>query len=87
MIEIKPQEGFQTKVALSKADVTIIGGAAGCGKSFIMLYIPLLYREDKNLNAVYLRVTMAQIRKSGALWDESMKLYPLFNFAVAEKNC
>lgn len=78
IIHIKPQPGFQEKVALSKADITIIGGAAGCGKSFIMLYIPLMYTEaDKNLRVVYFRETQSQIREAGALWDESTKLYPL----------
>lgn len=84
MIDIRPQPGFQTAVALSKADVTIMGGAAGCGKSFIGLYLPLMYSEDPNLRAVYFRRTQKMIRESGALWDESMKLYPLFNAEPSE---
>lgn len=84
IVEIKPQLGFQTKVAMSKADITLMGGAAGCGKSFIMLYIPLMYKSDPNLRVDYFRRTQKMIRESGALWDESMKLYPAFGASPSE---
>jgi len=77
-IHIKPQDGFQKKFVTSTADITIGGGAAGCGKSFAELYIPLMYREDPDLRVAFLRQTQAQIRQSGSLWDESTKLYSLF---------
>lgn len=84
VVNIRPQAGFQTKVALSRADITIIGGAAGCGKSFIMLYLPLMYKDDPGLRVAYFRQTQAQIRQSGSLWDESTKLYPLFGAEPSE---
>lgn len=79
VVKIKPQPGFQEKVALSKADITIIGGAAGCGKSFIMLYLVLMYINYKHFRATYFRRTKEMIRKQGSLWDESTKLYPYFD--------
>jgi len=36
-LELRPQPGFQTKFASSTADITIGGGAAFAGKTFICL--------------------------------------------------
>ena len=83
-IVIKPQPGFQEKVATSTADISIIGGAAGCGKSFIMIYLPLKFKDDPNLRVTYFRRTQKMIREAGAIWDESTKVYPLFGANPSE---
>ncbi len=75
--KIGPQPGFQYKVTCSKADVTIMGGAANCGKSTIALLEGA--RDTHNtpgMGAVFFRRTTPEITNEGGLWDESLKVYP-----------
>lgn len=75
---IGPQVGFQERFASSAADITIGGGAANCGKSFISL---LEAARDTmtipTMGAVFFRRTVPEITNEGGLWDESTKIYPL----------
>jgi Terminase large subunit, T4likevirus-type, N-terminal len=59
------------------ADIAIYGGAAGGGKTFAELLEPLRHVSNKDFGAVIFRRTTLQITNKGALWDESLKLYPL----------
>ena len=72
---LEPQEGAQEVALGSKADVTIYGGAAGSGKSYIMLLRPLLQIEDPNFNCVFFRRTGPQLSGAGGLWSEAKKMY------------
>jgi predicted phage terminase large subunit-like protein len=74
---IGPQRGFQTKVLSSGADITIAGGAAGCGKSFVELMAAAAWTHIPDYSAVFFRRTTPQITNPGALWDQSRRLYPL----------
>jgi hypothetical protein len=74
--ELRPQAGFQEEALMCCADIAVIGGAAGGGKTWTLLADPLRYITDKNFAAVYFRRTMSTIRATGGLWDESMKMYP-----------
>lgn len=88
-IDLRPQEGFQEKVLASRADITIIGGAAGAGKSFVELLAAArhvqphrglngkLYRPPRGFAAVFFRRTTKQIRVPGGLWDDASTIYPL----------
>lgn len=88
-VEIRPQVGFQEKVLGSAADITIIGGAAGSGKSFVKLLAASrhlqahrglngkLYRPPAGFAAVFFRRTLKQIRVPGGLWDDARTIYPL----------
>ena len=60
----------------SAADIAIYGGAAGGGKTFARLLEPLRHVSNKNFGAVIFRRTTPQITNDGALWDESLNLYP-----------
>lgn len=88
-IELRPQPGFQEKVLGSRADITIIGGAAGAGKSYVELLAASrhvqphrglngkLYRPPQGFAAVFFRRTTKQIRVPGGLWDDAATIYPL----------
>lgn len=62
----------------SPADIAIYGGAAGGGKTWALLVEALRHTGVKGFNAVVFRRNTTQVRAPGGLWDESMKLYPLF---------
>lgn len=88
MHEIRPQAGFQEKVLASQADILIIGGAAGCGKSYVKLLAAArhvqphrglngkLYRAPAGFAAVFFRRTLKQAKMPGGLWDDSKTIYP-----------
>lgn len=74
---IKPQEGPQELFLSSPADIVIYGGAAFAGKTFALLMEPVRHISNPLFSAVIFRRETPQITNPGALWDESMKLYPL----------
>jgi predicted phage terminase large subunit-like protein len=77
MAEIRPQKGPQERFLASSADIAIMGGAAGCGKSVALLMEPLRHVGNQHFGGVIFRRTSPQITNEGALWDEAGKLYPL----------
>ena len=76
MIKIKPQKGFQEKVDQCTADVAIIGGSAGGGKTFSLVIEPLKWVGDPNFGCVFLRKNLTDLKKQGSAIDESRKWYP-----------
>lgn len=76
-LELRPQPGFQTKFASSTADITIGGGAAGAGKTFICLLEAARAMRTSDFAAVFFRRTTPQVHNPGGLWDEATKVYPL----------
>lgn len=82
---IKAQEGYQMMALSSGADIIIGGGAAGAGKSFVLLIDPLRYISVKNFGAVIFRRTMPMIKAEGGLWDASNKLYRKIRGAIGTK--
>jgi predicted phage terminase large subunit-like protein len=77
-IEIRPQVGPQEMALSSPADVVIMGGAKGGGKSWAMRIFPLRYVGKSGFHAVIFRRTLIQVQASGGQWDSSYKLYPYF---------
>lgn len=73
---IGPQEGFQMKALSTSADIAILGGAAGLGKTFVLLLEFLRHIRNALWGGVIFRRTSPQIRNEGGLWDTSMTLYP-----------
>lgn len=61
-----------------KADITIYGGSAGGGKTRAVLQHPLKRKENGRFTATIFRRTREDITRPGALWDESMLIYPYF---------
>jgi predicted phage terminase large subunit-like protein len=76
-IVIGPQAGPQTQSLSTSADISIYGGAAGAGKTVSILLEPLRHIGNKDFGGVIFRRLTPQITNEGALWDESLKLYPL----------
>lgn len=77
IVQIEPQEGFQTAFLSSPADILIGGGAAGAGKSYALLLDPTRYLQESGFGAVIFRRITPQITNEGALWDTASELYPL----------
>jgi hypothetical protein len=75
IVQIRPQKGYQMKVMTSPADIVIGGGAAGVGKTFVLLMDALRHTPLKDYGAVLFRRTTPMIRNQGGLWDASSKLY------------
>lgn len=82
---IRPQKGFQEKFLTTNADIAIGGGAAGVGKTFAEILCPLYYKHNPNFGSVFFRKTYPQITNTGALWDQSHKVYSLLK-AKPDKN-
>jgi hypothetical protein len=83
---IKPQDGFQTKALSSRADIAIMGGAAGCGKTFVLLLDALRKVDVKNYGASIFRRTSPQIRNAGGLIDTSRDIYQGIGGKLAEQS-
>jgi len=76
-IELRPQPGFQTKFASSLADITIGGGGAFAGKTFICLLEAARAMYTPDFGAVFFRRNTTQVHNPGGLWDAAAKIYPL----------
>lgn len=74
---ISPQPGYQQIALSSSADIVIGGGSAFSGKTFALLLDPLRHVHIPGFGGVIFRRTFKQIENEGALWDTSMKLYPI----------
>lgn len=70
-----PASEKQAKMLHSKAKITVVGGAAGSGKSFIMSMHPLQYIQDPKFNAIFFRRTTKQISGQGGLFDTARDMY------------
>ena len=75
-LEIRPQSGPQETALASSADIVIMGGAAGGGKTWSLLLEPLRHVGNPEFSAVLFRRTSPQIRNPGGMWDDSEKIYP-----------
>lgn len=74
-LHIKPQPGFQEKVFGCKADIAVIGGSNGGGKTMALIVETLKWVAAPEFAAVYFRRTMERIRATGGLLHESKKWY------------
>ncbi|MBL4707288.1 MAG: phage terminase large subunit [Flavobacteriales bacterium] len=72
------QPGKQTLFAKSNADITIMGGAAGGGKSYALLIIMLRHIVHPSFRGCIIRKKRTDISKSGGLFDHACKLYKPF---------
>ena len=75
-VSLRPQSGPQWDFLASRADIAIMGGAAGGGKTFGLLLGAARHISVPNYAGLLLRRETTQIRNPGGLWHESMDLYP-----------
>jgi len=78
-IILQPQPGPQAQFLSTSADIAILGGAAGGGKTFGLLLEPIRHLNNKLFTGVIFRRTTKQIRAAGGLWSQSNKIYSLLN--------
>lgn len=73
LYDLVPQEGFQENVLLSTADVTIIGGKRGGGKSFIALYQMLTYAQTTDVKMYAFRKYKDDVENT--IWQASKDVF------------
>ena len=76
MQAIRPQKGFQEQALSTPADIAVIGGSAGGGKTFTLLLEGARNINNRKFTTTIFRRTTPQIRSAGGLWDTSQELYP-----------
>lgn len=72
-VVLRPQPGAQETAMNATADIVIYGGAAGSGKSHMMLLRALCQVDDPKFNCIIFRRTTVALR--GGLWMEAKALY------------
>jgi len=74
---LRAQAGKQSDFLANPADIVIYGGAAGGGKTYGVLLDALRHLAKlKNINMAAFRREATDLKKPGAIWDESKKIYP-----------
>lgn len=74
-ISIGPQSDPQEQFLQCSADMAILGGGAGGGKTYALLMDPLYNVHNGGFRSVIFRRETTQIRGEGGLWDTSRQLY------------
>lgn len=82
----RPQPGPQQMFDDSEADITILGGAAGGGKTWALLREPVRHVHNPRFGAVLFRRTYPQITNEGGMWDESNAMYGLVGASPRESS-
>lgn len=72
-----PQEGPQTTLAESDADIAVFGGSVGGGKSISLLFEGGRWAHLSTYRAIAFRRISTELHGGGGLWDESQTWYPL----------
>lgn len=82
-----PQRGPQEMALRSDADVTIFGGAAGGGKTWLAQFLPVQWLLDDSLKgwtAIYYRKSRPEIVAPGGLWEECQRMWGQFGARFRE---
>lgn len=74
-VVIAPSSPKQEMMLNTNADIAILGGAAGSGKSFIALLHPLKHTHDKFFRGVIFRKTNAELKAQGGMWENAVEIY------------
>lgn len=76
IIDVRPQPGPQLMALESTADIIIYGGAAGGGKSWLLVHEPLRWVTDyPGFRGGIFRRTYPQLKGQGGIWDECQSVY------------
>ena len=72
---IGPSSPKQELMLTQEADLAIIGGAMGSGKSYISLLYPLKFADDPYFRGVIFRNTTGEITAQNGLWENACEIY------------
>lgn len=72
---IGPASPRQEMILNQDADIAVVGGAMGSGKSYMALLYPLRYANDPYFRGIIFRKTMGEITAQGGLWEIACDLY------------
>lgn len=72
---IGPSSPKQQLMLTQEADLAIIGGAMGSGKSYISLLYPLKFADDPYFRGVIFRNTTGEITAQNGLWENACEIY------------
>ena len=81
----QPQQGPQMVFAQTSADVAIIGGSPGGGKSVVSIYegAKLCHlRGARRVRAPYFRRDETSLKRAGSIWDRATEMLPAFGGTV-----
>lgn len=70
-----PASPKQKMILENKAQILIIGGAAGSGKSYLLQLMPLALIDDPKTNCIMFRRTTPQLTGQGGLFDTARGIY------------
>lgn len=71
---LEVQEGFQEKIHSCKADIAIVGGAMGAGKSYALILEVMKHIGDPHFRCGIFRKNRANILCPGGLWEELLQV-------------
>ena len=74
-----PQKGFQEKVLLTQADIKIVGGKRGGGKTWLALFEALPYMYNPDVNMYGFRKYEDDVKRG--IWKSSKQVYRGFGLA------
>lgn len=72
---IQAQKGFQEQALSTSADIAILGGAAGAGKTMALVLESLRWVHLPKMRGVFFRKESVQVTNPGGLWDAAKALY------------
>jgi len=70
-----PASPKQKMILENKAQILIIGGAAGSGKSYLLQLMPLALIDDPKTSCIMFRRTTPQLKGQGGLFDTARGIY------------
>lgn len=76
---LSPASEKQRLFLTSTADITVFGGAAGSGKSYLGVMDMLQYVKDPKFRGVMVRRTNVQLKGVGGLFDTASEMYQQFS--------
>lgn len=65
----------QAMILNSTSKITLAGGSAGSGKTFILLMVALRFMQDPHATGIIFRRTTKQINTPGGIWAEAVGMY------------
>lgn len=71
---LEVQKGFQEKIHNCKADIAIVGGAMGAGKSYALILEVMKHVGDPHFRCGIFRKNRANILCLGGLWEELLQV-------------